>query len=120
MKKTIVAVLLLTAFALAKDKNPADYPLTGTVTSFHAQAETGGFSDPNSGMVFVGTTERRVYVVKTDSGTIEITGLRGRFKDRTGPPALTVGETLKYRSDKTCVYVLEDGKEHRYYLMSAQ
>lgn len=120
MRKTLVAVLFLTVFALAKDKNPADYPLNGTVVSFHAQAETGGFTDPTSGMVFVGTNERRVYVVKTDSGTIEITGSSGRFKDRNGPPPLTIGQILKYRSDKTYVYILSGGKEYRYYLMSAQ
>jgi hypothetical protein len=117
MKKTNLAVLLLAVFAVAKDKK--DYPLTGTVVSFHSQAETGGAFDSQGG--FVGTSERRVYVVKTDSGTLEITGMHGRFRDRTGTLSLTIGQKLTYRLDKAYIYtVLEDGKEHRFYLMSAE
>jgi len=75
---------------VAKDKK--DYPLTGTVVSFHSQAETGGAFDSQGG--FVGTSERRVYVIKTDSGTLEITSMHGRFRDRTGALALTIGQEL--------------------------
>jgi hypothetical protein len=117
VRKIILAVLLLAAFAVAKDKK--DYPLTGTVVSFHSQAETGGAFDSQGG--FVGTSERRVYVVKTDSGTLEITGMHGRFRDRTGTVSLPIGQKLAYRLDRTYVYtVLDDGKEHRFYLMSAK
>jgi hypothetical protein len=46
MRKFILVVLLLTGFALAKDKNPADYPLTAhvvsvnTITTAHPSEET--------------------------------------------------------------------------------
>ena len=39
MKKAILAVMLLRGFALAKDKNPADYPLTAHVISATGVAE---------------------------------------------------------------------------------
>lgn len=116
MKKTIAVILLLTALATARNKKT--YPLTGTVVSFHAQAETRGFSDNTGG--YVGTYERRVYVVKTDSGTMEITGWDNGFKARKRPP-LAIGQVISYRPEKAYVYtVLDDGKEHRFYLMSAQ
>lgn len=112
-------VLLLASFAAAKDKKNPVYPLAGVVVSFHAQPEVGGEFDDRGG--FVGTDERRVYVVKTDSGTIEITGLHGRFRDRTGALSLAVGQKLNYRLEKTYAYtVLEDGKEHRFYVLSSQ
>lgn len=117
MRKTILAILLFASFATAKDKK--DYPLTGTVVSFHSRAETGGSFNNQGG--FVGTTERRVYVVKTDTGTVEITGMHGRFHDRTGTLSLTIGQKLAYRFEGDYLYtVLDDGKEHRFYLVSAE
>jgi len=87
--------------------------------SFHSQAETGGAFDSQGG--FVGTSERRVYVIKTDSGSLEITGMHGGFRDRTGTLSLTIGQKLTYRVDQTYIYaVLGDGKEHRFYVMSAK
>lgn len=67
----------------------------------------------------VGTFERRVYVIKTDSGTIEVTGWENGFKARKRPP-LSVGQDVKYRTDGKYIWtILDDGKEHRFYLMSA-
>jgi hypothetical protein len=98
---------------LAKDKSQKDYPLTATITSFHAQQEVRGDEDS------VGTYERRVYVLKTNTGTLEISGWENGFKARKRPP-LTIGQVLKYRTDGKYVYTqLDDGKEHRYYIMSA-
>lgn len=116
MKRAIFVILLLAGMAFAKNKR--EYPLTGTVISFHAQAETGAYMSNGTG--FAGTYERRVYVVKTDSGTIEITGYENNWKARKRP-ALAIGQTLTYRSDNKYIYmILEDGKEHRFYLMSAE
>jgi hypothetical protein len=111
----VVMVFILAAFqpALAKDKKAKDYPLTGTVLSFHAHQEMSGNEDS------VGTYERRVYVVKTDSGQLEVTGWdRGR-KGWKRPP-LAIGQVLSFRSDGKYIYtLLDDGKEHCYYIMAA-
>lgn len=116
MKKAIAVLLLMTTFALAKNKK--DHPLTGTVVSFHAQAETRGRFDNTGGDI--GTYERRIYVIKTDSGTIEITGWDGASRSRKRPP-LAVGQVITYRPEKAYIYaVLDDGKEHRFYVMSAE
>lgn len=115
----ILTVLALVAPASGKNKKHTDYPLAGTVTSFHSQAETGGVFDSQGGVI--GTAERRVYVLKTDSGTVEITGTHGKFHDRTGTVSLTIGQKLTYRLEKTYFYtVLEDGREHRFYVLSAE
>jgi len=117
----ITFVVLLALTASAKHKN-FDYPLSGTVVSFHAQQEVRGSGSTDYQGNYssnVGTYERRVYVVKTDSGTIEVTGWEHGFKALKRPP-LTVGRELKYRTDGKYIYtVLDDGKEHRFYLMSA-
>lgn len=117
MKRTLlkiaVVLLSLSGVAVAKDKASKDYPLKGTVVSFHAQQEVSG---NESG---VDTYERRVYVVKTDTGTLEITGWeKGRTASKR--PPLSIGQTLTFRSDGKFIYtVLEDGKEHRYYIVAA-
>lgn len=127
MRKSALLICLffsLTVFANAKDK-PKDYPLTCTVVSFHAQAEVrGSGSGYGSNGIYesegsVGTYERRIYVVKTDTETLEITGWEHGSKHRKRPP-LTVGQQLKYRTEGAYLFtVLDDGNEHRYYLMSA-
>jgi hypothetical protein len=112
MRKVLfVCIVLGATIVAAKDKK--DYPYKGTVVSFHAQAEVKG--DENS----VDTYQRRVYVIKTDSGRLEVTGWENAFKARKRPP-LTVGQEVKYRTDGKYVYtILDDGKKHRFYLMSA-
>jgi hypothetical protein len=115
MKHTFLAVLLLVGAAYAKDKN---YPLTGTVESFHAEARIGGVFNDSGG--FVGTSDRRVYVVKTESGSLEIAGCAGRFKDRNGPPMLSLGQTLKFYTEKGYLYTVVDGKERKFYFLSAK
>jgi hypothetical protein len=115
MRKIIVMLMLLMPFAIARDKK--EYPFAGTVVSFHADNEAGGSFDSTGGSV--STFHRRIYVVKTDSGTVEITGWENGFK-AARRPALTVGQTISYRLEKGYVYaVLEDGKEHRFYVMSS-
>lgn len=47
MNKAIVAVLLLSGFALAKDKNPADYPLNAHVLSATGAAEANPLEKTN-------------------------------------------------------------------------
>ena len=115
-----VTVCGLLGCAAAKDK-PRDYPLSATVVSFHSQAEVRGSATGTNG-TFVGSTgtyERRVYVLKTNTGTLEITGWEHGSKRKKRPP-LSIGQDVKYRTDGTYLYtVLEDGKEHRYYLVSA-
>ena len=116
---SVIALLALTAGA--KDKHK-DYPLNGTVASFHAQQEVRGSGSTDYQGKYessVGTYERRVYVVKTSNGTIEVTGWENGFKARKRPP-LTVGQEIKYRTDGKYIYtILDDEKEHRFYLMGA-
>ncbi len=109
----IIFSLAICQVALAKDKNPKDYPLSGTIISFHAQQEVSGNEDS------VNTFERRVYVLKTDTGTLEISGWENGFKARKRP-TLSIGQMLKFRTDEKFIYTqLDDGKEHRYYIMSS-
>jgi DNA-binding LytR/AlgR family response regulator len=111
--KFAALVLLLPGAAVAKGEKPKDHPLTGTVVSFHAQQEVRGDEDS------VRTVERRVYVVKTDTGTLEITGWDRGSKASKRPP-LAIGQTLTFRTDGKYIYiVLSDGKEHRYYILAA-
>jgi len=125
MKKFLLAFALLglATAAFAKSKPEQDYPLTGTVVSFHNQQEVRGSG--SGGDVQMGTFERRVYVVKTSSGTLEISGwdstrgFMGHSKDSKRPP-LSIGQTLTYHTDGKFIYtVLEDGKEHRYAIFAA-
>jgi len=110
----IVAVLLLASVTFAKSKPEQSYPLTGTVVSFHAEQEVRA-SDGNAH-----TYERRVYVVKTASGTLEVTGWEHGFRKASKRPPLSVGQSLAYRTDGKFLYtVLEDGKEHRYAIFAA-
>lgn len=118
---TVASVIVLLALTTSAKKEK-DYPFAGKVVSFHAQAEVrGGGSTDSQGNYSssVGTFERRVYVIKTDSGTIEVTGWENGFKARKRPP-LSVGQDVKYRTDGKYIWtILDDGKEHRFYLMSA-
>lgn len=111
----------LAVAAAAKDKHK-DYPLAGTVVGFHTQDEvSGGGSTDSDGKYTssVDTYHRRVYTVKTDTGKIEVTGWENGFKARKRPP-LIVGQQVRYRTDGKYIYtVLDDGKEHRFYLMGA-
>jgi hypothetical protein len=111
--KFVAVVLLLAGAAAAKDEKPKDCPLTGTVVSFHAHQGMRGNEDR------VHTYERRVNVVKADAGTLEITGWdRGRKASKR--PPLAIGQALTFRTDGKFVYtVLDDGKEHRFYIMAA-
>ena len=113
MKQVCIALLLLTAtLGFAKNKGK-DYPLTGTITSFHARQEVAMYDGDG------GTYERRVYVMKTDNGNLEITGWERGSKRRNRPP-LAIGQTLTFSTDGKFIYtVLDDGKEHRFYIMSA-
>lgn len=47
MKKTIVVVLLLSVFALSKDKNPTDYPLSAHVLSATGAADANPLEKTN-------------------------------------------------------------------------
>ena len=122
MKKAIAAslvILALTLSATAK-KEPKVYPLTGTVVSFHAEKEVAG-SDGD-----VSTYSRRVYVLKTETGELEVTGSdsTGRVpftksKAQKRPP-LSIGQKIIFRTDGKFIWtVLDDGVEHRYYINSA-
>ena len=124
MRKSLtisVFVVLLAVYADAKDKHK-DYLFNGAVVGFHAQQEVAGSGSTDNGGRYtssVDTFDRRVYTVRTDTGTIEITGWENGFKARKRPP-LSVGQQLKYRTDGKYIYtVLDDGKEHRFYLMAA-
>jgi hypothetical protein len=47
--------------------------------------------------------------------------MHGRFHDRTGALSLTTGQKLTYRLEGAYLFtVLDDGKEHRFYVMSAE
>jgi hypothetical protein len=124
MKKAIVVSLIVLALALAasaksKPKETKDYPLTGTVISFHAEQEVAG-SDGD-----VSTYSRRVYVLKTDTGGLQITGWDSTvslFKKSKAQkrPSLSIGQRLTFRTDGKFIWtVLDDGVEHRYYINSA-
>ncbi len=88
--------------------------------SFHAEKELRG-SDGD-----VDTYSRRVYVLKTDTGELEITGWdstrRAPFtksKAQKRPP-LSIGQKITYRTDGKFIWtMLADGAEHRYYINSA-
>ncbi|MGB8113061.1 MAG: hypothetical protein WCF22_04780 [Candidatus Sulfotelmatobacter sp.] len=117
--KNLVAMLMLlliVGIAAAKDK-AKDYPLTGTVVSFHNQQGVRGVVSDGDGAV--NSYERRVYVIKTDTGNLEVTGWENGFKARKRPP-LSLGQQLLFRTDGKYIYtVLDDAKEHRFYIMSA-
>jgi hypothetical protein len=110
----ILSFLLVTgALAAAKDKNSPEYSLSGTVVSFHAQQEVDGVGD------VVNTYQRRIYVLRTDTGTMEITGWEHGGKAKKRPP-LEIGQIIKFRTDGKYIYaVLDDGKEHRFYIEAA-
>src|SRR5580700_817626 len=123
MKRSIAAasvVLALTLLASAK-KEPKDYPLRGTVVSFHAEKEVRGSEGD------IDTYSRRVYVLKTDAGELEITGWDSarhapfaKSKAQKRPP-LSIGQKMTYRTDGKFIWmVLDDGVEHRYYINSAK
>jgi hypothetical protein len=123
LKRSIIAtfaVLLLTLAASAK-KEPKEHPLTGTVVSFHAEKEVRGTEGD------IDTYSRRVYVLKTDTGELEITGWdsarRAPFtksKAQKRPP-LSIGQKITFRTDGKFIWtVLDDGVEHRYYINSAR
>jgi len=105
MKKIIVFLMLLgglTVFARGKE-----HPLTATVMSFRIGAMTAGWEEAN----------RRVYALKTASGGIEVA-----FASR-GPgnaPALPIGQVVSYRADDRYAYILIDGKERRFYIVSVR
>ena len=123
MKRAIatpLVVLALTLLAPAK-KEPKAYPLTGTVVSFHAEKEVRGSEGD------VDTYSRRVYVLKTDTGELEITGWDSirhapftKSKAEKRPP-LSIGQKITYRTDGKFIWtVLDEGTEHRYYINSAK
>jgi hypothetical protein len=122
MKRSIAASFVLLALTLSAsaNKEPKDYPLTGTVVSFHAEKEVRG-SDGD-----IDTYSRRVYVLKTDTGELEITGWDKtahvpftKSKAQKRPP-LSIGQKITFRTDGKFIWtVLDDGVEHRYYINSA-
>ena len=119
----LVIPILVTTLALARGKEATIYAESGVIESFHALQEVSGsgYALPSGyGGSSVNTFERRIYVLRTESSTLEITGWekRGLSKHR---PALTIGQVLSFRQDDKFFYtVLSDGKEHRYYVMSAK
>jgi hypothetical protein len=126
----LTIVLVLPAFA-KKHKEEATYPLTATVLSFRAQAEVtgggsgGGFTNSvtgysSSSSSYVGTFQRRIYTISAGNKTMEITGWE-KGKQRGSRPPLSLGQTLNFRTEGVYLYtVLDDGKEHQYYIMSAE
>jgi hypothetical protein len=113
-------MLTLTLSASAK-KEPKEYPLGGTVVSFHAEKEVSGIDGD------IDTYSRRVYVLKTDTAELEITGWDSqrhapftKSKAQKRPP-LSIGQKITYRTDGKFIWtVLDDGLEHRYYINSAK
>jgi hypothetical protein len=123
MKRSIAAVFVafaLTLMASAK-KEPKEHPLTGTIVSFHAEREVRG-SDGD-----IDTYSRRVYVLKTDTTELEITGWDSmrhapftKSKAQKRPP-LSIGQKITYRTDGKFIWtMLDDGVEHCYYINSAK
>lgn len=109
----VALVLMLPLVALASRGKGKDHPLTGTVASFYAPIDAGGHLEDGD------TYERRVYALKTDTDTLEIIGY-DTHGARKRPP-LTIGQILRFRTDQKFIYtVLDDGKEHRYYIRSAK
>jgi hypothetical protein len=113
-------VLALSLLASAK-KEPKDYPLTGTIISFHGEKEVRGSEGD------IDTYSRRVYVLKTVTGELEITGWDterhapfAKSKAQKRPP-LSIGQKIAFRTDGKFIWtVLDDGVEHRYYINSAK
>jgi hypothetical protein len=91
MKKTILTVLLLTGFALAKDKNPADYPLTAHVLSVNTYTTAAASSEDMAPW----TAQFRVGNLVYTTGT----GCHKRVQ---------VGADVRARADKRTFYVLTD------------
>jgi hypothetical protein len=129
MKNDLLIFSLVLASTLAaspkdKPKDPRDYPLTGTVVSFHAEKELRGSMEGDEGEI--NTITRRVYVLKTDTGQLEITGWDSqrhlpfaKSKAAKRPP-LSIGQKIQFRTDGKFIWtVLDDGVEHRYYINSA-
>jgi hypothetical protein len=92
-------VLALTLLAFAK-KEPKEYPLSGTVVSFHAEKEVSGTDGD------IDTYSRRVYVLKTDTSELEITGWDSqrhapftKSKAQKRPP-LSIGQKITYRTER--------------------
>jgi hypothetical protein len=122
VKRSIFASLVILGLTLSAStkKEPKDYPLTGTVVSFHAEKEVRG-SDGD-----IDTYRRRVYVLKTDTGELEITGWDKtahvpftKSKAQKRPP-LIIGQKIAFRTDGKFIWtVLDDGVEHCYYINSA-
>jgi DNA-binding beta-propeller fold protein YncE len=121
--KTFTAVIVLTAttLAFASDKKPKAYAESGVVENLRELQKANDHGDCSAyGGDSFNTFERTVYVVKTERKTLEIAACeKGRVsKDR---PDLNIGQSLSFRDDGTFLYtVLGDGKEHRYYILSAQ
>jgi hypothetical protein len=123
MKRSIAATSVVLVFALASSakKEPKEYPLTGTVVSFHAEKEVRGSEGD------IDTYSRRVYVLKTDTGELEITGWDSarhapftKSKAQRRPP-LSIGQKITYRTDGKFIWTVLDGSvEHRYYINSAK
>jgi hypothetical protein len=123
VKRSIAAGLVVVALVLSASakKEPKDYPLTGTVVSFHAEKEVRGSGGD------IDTYSRRVYVLKTEAGELEITGwdsmrhapfTKSKAQKR---PSLSIGQKITYRTDGKFIWtVLDDGVEHRYYINSAK
>jgi hypothetical protein len=91
MKKTILAVLLLAGLAFAKDKNPADYPLTAHVVSVNTYTTAAATSDDMAPW----TAQFRV-------GNLVYTTGMGCHKH------VQVGADVHARVDKKTFYVLTD------------
>jgi len=109
MKTTLTTILIALAASLAQGQ---DHLLTGTVISFHSDARIFGSGGD------VVTIDRRVYVLKTADSIMEIAGAGGWGKRL----PLTVGEVVQcHRGKRELLFcTLEDGKEHRYRILSEE
>ena len=107
-------VTYVQCFWSEKEVSPALQPesedsQTATVVSFHVSQE-----------VMDGDTyDRRVYVLKTDNGSLQVAG-SGSVRTASKRPPLGIGQQITFRTDGKFIWtVLSDGKEYRYYIKSA-
>lgn len=91
MRKTVIAVLLLAGFAFAKDKNPADYPMTAHVLSVNTYTTAAAPSEATAPW----TAQFRVGNLIYTTGT-------GCHKH------VQVGADVHARVNKSTFYVLTD------------
>jgi hypothetical protein len=113
---SLLAFVLFSSGASAKDKGPKEYPLHGTVIAMHTDSQVRGtpvYTDPygktHGGGVH--TRHASVYTIRTDRMDYDVEPRRGD---------LAVGDRVAFRIEKHRVFVQTGDKERKCWLMGEQ